>query len=116
METCLLGERRRLPQAPWNDASRVLGEFIQTSAVIGPTEDLAGEGRSRPYALHGMGGSRSTHTLTAPSKRRFSPPGHTWIAALSAAGILIHLILRYLIRTPAGFFETPLYVAVLADF
>jgi heavy metal translocating P-type ATPase len=35
-----------------------------------------------------------------------------WIAFLSAAGVLIHLVLRYLIHTSAGVFEIPLYVAV----
>jgi cation transport ATPase len=35
-----------------------------------------------------------------------------WIPLLSAAGILIHLCLRFLIRTPAPVAELPLYVVV----
>jgi heavy metal translocating P-type ATPase len=50
--------------------------------------------------------------VTVISKPHFSQPGQTWIAVLSAGGILIHLLLRYLARTPASFFEIPLYVAV----
>jgi heavy metal translocating P-type ATPase len=38
--------------------------------------------------------------------------GQTWIAVLSAAGILVFLILRYLAKTRLDLAEIPLYVAV----
>ncbi len=48
------------------------------------------------------------------SSSRWSAPinAHTWIAFLSSAGILIHLILRYLVQIPVELAAIPLYVAV----
>ena len=48
------------------------------------------------------------------SLRRSAQIAQTWIALLSASGILIHLFLRYLVHARAGVSEMPLYVAVAA--
>src|SRR6266498_2055372 len=55
--------------------------------------------------------SRSASTLTASLPRLAQLP-QVWIALLSAAGILIHLCLRYLVQVPVEVSEIPLYVAV----
>ena len=48
------------------------------------------------------------------TSQRITQLSQTWIALLSAAAILVHLCLRYLIHARADISEIPLYVAVAA--
>jgi cation transport ATPase len=49
-----------------------------------------------------------------PRQQKASPQIQTWISLFSAAGILIHLVLRYFFHAPALVAGIPLYLAVAA--